>query len=147
MLWLFCPARVGGGDGEVNFAQGGPNFAGSKFTLEHARDLNNLGDPIVSAVAGIELPANLSYRNESKYTTVAGITPEYVKVRNLRIGTGRTFTQSDVDLSRKVVIIGQGIAEDLFGATSAIDKEVTHRRQPIHRDRYIGKDRNSKHRH
>ena len=118
------PGKVGGGDGEVSFSQGAPNFAGSKFTLEHARDLDNLGDPIVSAVAGIELPANLSYRNESKYTTVAGITPEYVKVRNLRVGKGRTFTQSDVDLSRKVVIMGQGITEDLFSKSNALGKEV-----------------------
>ncbi len=117
------PGKVGGDSG-ASLGQG-PNFAGSKFTLENVNDLNNLGGPIVSAVAGIEMPATIKYKNESKYTTVAGITPEYVKVRNLRVGTGRTLTQSDINLSRKVVIIGQGIVEDLFGASTAIGNEVS----------------------
>ncbi len=122
---IALPGQVGGEDGGVSFGQGPPNFAGSKLTLEHTRDLKNLGSPIESVVASTEMPASINYRGESKYTTIAGITPEYTKIRNLRIGEGRSLTESDINLSRKVVIIGKAISDDLFGASTALEKDVT----------------------
>lgn len=122
---IVLPGQVGGEDGGVSFGQGPPNFGGSKLTLEHTRDLDNLGSPIEAAVASIELPASIKYRGGSKFTTVAGISAKYADVRNIKVGEGRNLTESDIELSRKVVIIGQEIVEDLFGASSALEKDVT----------------------
>ncbi len=105
--------------------QGPPNFAGSKFTLRHVTEINNLGGPIDSAAASIELPAAVSYKGESKYTTIAGISSEYGSIRNLAVSKGRNITRSDVDLERKVVILGEGMVRDRFGATNPLGKEIT----------------------
>lgn len=121
---IVLPGQVAGDDGGVSFGQGPPNFAGSKLTLEHVRDLDNLGPPINSAVASIEMPASISYRSETKYTTVAGISTDYVKIRNITVGQGRNLNDTDIDLNRRVAIVGQGIVEDLFGATNALGKEI-----------------------
>lgn len=109
---------------DEGFTGGAPNFAGSKLTVEMAEDINRLGGPIEFAAAESELPATVSYKGESKYTTVAGITPDYAKILNLRVEDGRGITDADVNVGRKIVIIGQSIKEDLFGQSTALGKEV-----------------------
>jgi putative ABC transport system permease protein len=110
---------------EGHFGQGPPNFAGSKLTIKQAERIAKLGSPIETAVASIEMPASIKYRAESKYTTIAGISAEYGNVRNIEVKEGRNITQVDVDLARKVVVLGQGIVEDLFGASQALGKDVS----------------------
>jgi putative ABC transport system permease protein len=121
---IVLPGQIGGADGEISFGQGPPNFAGSKLTLDHVEELNSLGPPIGAAVASIELPTSIKYRGESKFTTVAGISPEYIQVRNMGVSSGRVINKSDNSLGRKVVVIGQGIVDELFDSTNPIGKEV-----------------------
>jgi putative ABC transport system permease protein len=109
---------------DEGFTGSAPNFAGSKLTLEMADDIGKLGGPIDYAAAESELPASVSYKGESKYTTVAGITTNYAQMINLQVEHGRAISDTDVDIGRKVVIIGNSIKEDLFGQSSALGKEV-----------------------
>ncbi|MDO8504141.1 MAG: ABC transporter permease [bacterium] len=110
---------------EGGFTEGPPNFAGSKLTTEHTREIAQLGGAIEAVAASIELPASVSYKGESKYTTVAGVSEDFSKVRNLKLEDGRQISKSDVELSRKVVILGKGIADDLFGASEPLGREVS----------------------
>ena len=119
---VVLPGQV---DLERGFGQGPPNFAGSKMTVKHAEDLAKLGGPVETAAASIELPAAIGYKGESKFSTVAGISADYSKVRNVEVGEGRNITKADINLARKVVVLGQGIVEDLFGASAAVGKEIS----------------------
>jgi len=121
------PGKVGGGGegGQVSFGQGPPNFAGSKLTLKMVDDLAKYGGPIKSAAAESDLPASVSYRGTSKYTTVAGISSHWSDIVNIEVDKGRPITPSDVNLSRKVAILGQSMIEDLFGNSDPIGKSVT----------------------
>lgn len=121
-LIIVMPGKVGLGEG---FSHGPPNFAGSKLTLKHVSDLARLGGVIEDAAAGNEMPAAIKYKGKSKYTTVAGITANYGKIRNIKVAKGRGINLSDVELGRKVALLGKGIAKTLFGQTEAIGKEVT----------------------
>lgn len=109
---------------EEGFTQGPPNFAGSKLTTLHMREIGKLGGPIEAVAASIELPASLQYRGKSKYTTVIGASAGFEKVRNLKIAAGRYLNTSDVELSRKVILLGKGVTENLFGQGEPLDKEV-----------------------
>ncbi|OGM26599.1 hypothetical protein A2627_01085 [Candidatus Woesebacteria bacterium RIFCSPHIGHO2_01_FULL_39_28] len=114
--------------GKVNLSQGfsgPPNFAGSKLTLKQVSGISRLGGPIDEAGAAIEIPSAVRYKGKSKYTTIAGITSNYSRIRNIRVASGREINQSDVDLARKVVLMGKGITENLFGQTQAIGNEIT----------------------
>ncbi len=122
-LVMVLPGNINLAEG--HFGQGPPNFAGSKLTIKQTEKIAKLGSPIENAVASIEMPASIKYRGESKYTTIAGISAEYGDVRNIEVKEGRDITQTDVDLARKVTVLGQGIVEDLFGASQALGKEVT----------------------
>lgn len=110
---------------DEGFSGSAPNFAGSKLTIEMAEDINRLGGPIEFAAAESEIPASVKYKGESKYSQIAGITPNYAKLLNLQIAEGRGITNADVESERKVVVIGHSIKEDLFGQSTALGKEVS----------------------
>ena len=127
-LIIVMPGKVGLGEG---FGHGPPNFAGSKLTLKHVSDLARLGGAIEDAAAGNEISAAIKYKGKSKYTTVAGITANYGKIRNIEVAKGRGINVSDVELDRKVALLGKGIAETLFGQSEALGKEVTIGREKL----------------
>jgi ABC-type antimicrobial peptide transport system permease subunit len=118
------PGQVGGNGEGISFGQGPPNFAGSKLTLKQVEDIAKLDGPIKTAATENDMPATVSYRGESKYTTVAGISSEWSNMVNIQVGKGRGITTSDVELGRKVAILGTSMVEDLFGRSDPIGKEV-----------------------
>ena len=121
-LVMVLPGKVGGSGGGIS---GAPNLAGSKLTLSDVDKLSRLGGAIESAGGGIEMPSTVSYLGKSKYTTTAGLTAEYQKMRNLTVSTGRMISDSDNRSGRNVVDIGPGLVDDLFGGGNPIGKQVT----------------------
>lgn len=119
-LIVVLPGKVGTG-GSVT----GPNLAGSKLTLSDVDKLSRLGGAVESVGAGIEMPSTVSYLGKSKYTTTAGVTAEYQKMRNLTVSTGRMMSDSDNRSARNVVDIGPGLVDALFGGGNPMGKEVT----------------------
>jgi putative ABC transport system permease protein len=123
-LIYVLPGSIGGSDGEISFGQGPPNFAGSKLTLKHVDELAKLGGPVKNAAAETDMPASVTYRNTSKYTTVGGISSQWSQIVNIEINKGRRITSSDVELGRNVAILGQSIEEDFFGSSDPIGKDI-----------------------
>ncbi len=48
-------------------------------------------------------------------TTLYGVTPEYLDIRNWRVALGARFSESDVDTGTKAVVLGQTVADKLYG--------------------------------
>ena len=119
-LIVVLPGKVGKG-GAIT----GPNLAGSKLTLADVDRLSRLGGAVASVGAGIEMPSTVSYLGKSKYTTTAGLTAEYQKMRNLTVSDGRMISDSDNRSSRNVVDVGPGIVDALFAGANPIGKQVT----------------------
>lgn len=111
--------------GTVQFGQGPPNFSGSKFTLKHLDEINKLPDPVGLATGSIEVPAVIRYKGEEKIATVAGVDENYGEIRNLEVANGRLLAKNDIELSRRVAVLGQGVIEELFGQTDPIGRDVT----------------------
>ena len=57
--------------------------------------------------------------------TIVGTTIDYPSVREVPVGDGRFFNQTEVDRSAKVIVLGSGIAEELFGEADPIGQKVT----------------------
>ena len=119
-LIMILPGKVGKG-GAIT----GPNLAGSKLTLADVDRLSRLGGAVEAVGAGIEMPSTVSFLGKSKYTTTAGITAEYQKMRNLTVSEGRMMSDSDNRASRNVVDVGPGITDALFAGANPIGKQVT----------------------
>jgi putative ABC transport system permease protein len=61
---------------------------------------------------------------EANRPLIFGVWSNYDAVRNVYIRTGRFFTQSEQDHHAQVAIAGAAIAETLFGALDALDREI-----------------------
>jgi putative ABC transport system permease protein len=54
-----------------------------------------------------------------------GTYPGYVGASNFKLDKGALFTDDDVKDSRKVVVIGKTVAEELFGGVDPLSKQIT----------------------
>ncbi len=66
----------------------------------------------------------LTYGNQNWSTTVYGIQPAYLFIKNYEIDMGRGFIPEDLQNSAKVTIIGSTIASELFGDVDPINKII-----------------------
>ena len=92
---------------------------GIVITSLQQEDVNALQrEPSISAVAPlVSGQASAVYEDNNVTVTFQGVTADMFAVRNLTIGQGFQFTQSDVDSANHVAVIGPDLAKTLFGAS------------------------------
>jgi len=66
----------------------------------------------------------VKYRNRGRDTTVIGVTPEFSDVRNIQVEIGTNITQTDVDTSRRVAVLGRVVKDELFGGANPLGKLI-----------------------
>jgi putative ABC transport system permease protein len=71
------------------------------------------------------------FGNMNWSTVLMGTTPEMAIVREWRIVAGRNLTQSDVDGATKVCLLGQTVADNLFGDLDPIGKIIRIKKIPF----------------
>lgn len=91
---------------------------GIVVTSLHQQDIDALGrEPSVSAAAPLVTgQAEVVYGNNSATVSYQGSTANIFAIRNLGVGKGYQFTDSDVTAGSHVVVIGPDLATTLFGA-------------------------------
>jgi putative ABC transport system permease protein len=75
--------------------------------------------------------AQLVYGNQNWSSVVMGITPDYLEVRDWEITLGRGIAQEDLDSAGKVVLLGQTVANNLFGEADPLDQTIRIRKVPF----------------
>lgn len=77
---------------------------------------------------------NRSYQivngHENWNSSVYGVTPEYLKIRDLTIGTGSFITQNDLNSRNRVAVIGTTVATNLFESENPVGKNIRINNQP-----------------
>jgi len=66
----------------------------------------------------------LMYGNQNWSSTVYGISPQYLYIKNYEIEYGRSFTPDDMQNYAKVALIGSTVANELFGDLNPINKTI-----------------------
>ena len=85
----------------------------------------------VSAAAPITSgSAQLIYQSANWYTQVTGTTTSYFEVRDWELESGYPFTDSDVRGATRVVVLGQTIAQNLFGDEDPVGKTIRIKNSP-----------------
>ena len=69
--------------------------------------------------------------NSNWSTVIYGVTPEYLEVRDWPIVSGRGFEPQEVSSAGKVALIGQSVAQQLFGDADPVDQQVRIRKVPF----------------
>ena len=62
--------------------------------------------------------------HENWNSSVYGVTPEYLKIRDLTIGTGSFITQNDLNSRNRVAVIGTTVATNLFESENPVGKNI-----------------------
>ncbi len=75
--------------------------------------------------------APVVYGNLNWSTVVQGTTPEYLDVREWGLAAGRNLTQADVDGATRSALIGQTVAEQLFGHDDPLGQTIRIRKVPF----------------
>ena len=82
--------------------------------------------PTATAVAVVERTrAQLVYQSLNwAPSTVQGCNPDYLVVRDWPVAEGAVFTEADVRMAAQVLLVGQTVADNLFGTEDPVGKRV-----------------------
>src|SRR5262245_41035740 len=75
--------------------------------------------------------AQVVYGNNNWATTVQGVTPDYMTLRDYTMSSGRFFTTQDVDAAAKTAVLGQTVAQNLFGDSNPTGQVVIIKNVPF----------------
>ena len=102
--------------------------SGEKRTLLNSDDINFF----IKFLPGLEyrssimsIGANVRYRNKTEHVQIYGAETDYFSIFSVAIEKGRTFTDEDIKIHRRVCILRPDIAENLFGIEDPLLKKVT----------------------
>lgn len=114
--------------------QGGARLGfGSQLTItdEDGYAIAREVDGVAAAAPTSRGSAQIVYGNLNWSTAVLGITPDFLFVRDWELTDGRNFGQSDIDGSTKTVLIGQTVAQNLFGDGDPLGQTIRIRKVPF----------------
>jgi putative ABC transport system permease protein len=69
--------------------------------------------------------------NNNWATTVYGVTPDYLSIRQLSLVAGAEFTQQDVDSANKVAVLGQTPVDNLFNGADPVGQTIRIKNVPF----------------
>jgi putative ABC transport system permease protein len=75
--------------------------------------------------------AQVVYTNQNWATTIQGTGIEYADIREWRLLSGTWFTQQDVDAASKVAVLGQTVADWLFGSMDPVGQVIQIQNMPF----------------
>jgi putative ABC transport system permease protein len=101
------------------------------LTIDDARAIRTECPAVALAAPIVRGAAQVVYGNMNWSTAIMGVTPDYLDVRDWPVVEGRNLTQVDVEAATKNCLIGQTVAENLFGAENPVGKIVRIKKIPF----------------
>jgi putative ABC transport system permease protein len=117
MLIIFSGSRSSGG---VRHGMGSVQT----LTVDDAAAIARECPSVAIAEPGVRTGAQIVYGNQNWSTSVQGTGPDFLTIRAWALARGAYFTQEDVKAATKVAVIGQTVADNLFGNTSPVGQIV-----------------------
>lgn len=94
------------------------------LTLKDAEAIEKTARGVLAVAPYSSGTAQLTYGNQNWSTTIGGTTASYLFIRNYEILYGRNFIPEDIKNNTKVAIIGNTVANELFGDVDPINKTM-----------------------
>jgi len=80
--------------------------------------LRNEATSLAAVSPEIRASGQVIYGNQNTQTTIYGVSEEYLSIKKLEISNGRIFNAQEVKGMAKVCLLGQTVADELFGENS-----------------------------
>jgi putative ABC transport system permease protein len=97
---------------------------GMKLTWQDAESLKRSLPHVKSLIPTSSDYGTLEVNQKSTSAIIVGTTPEFAEARRREITVGRFFTEDEMASNRRVVVIDQKMADDLFGAGNPLGQQV-----------------------
>lgn len=111
--------------GKVDLKSGPPTMNLSKFELTDAGTLEKGSSAISAVTPAVAQMGLMSYKGKTVSTEILGVWENYFSIQNFEINIGDIIRQSDVERTRKTIVLGSKPAEDLFGETNPVGQWIT----------------------
>jgi putative ABC transport system permease protein len=111
--------------GSVN--RGGVQMGSSTtktLTVADAKAIEQQVPAIKEVSPGVGTAAQAIYEGQNWFTQIRGVSPEYLSIRRWPVADGSTFSQRDVDTASNVCLLGQTVAENLFGDEEPVGRTI-----------------------
>ena len=96
----------------------------TRFTLADVVSMAKLTDVVKSVSPSVTGRGQMVYGNNNWNTQVEGVGADYESIRAAYPAAGRFFTESEVKMREKVVLIGTTVARELFGESNPIGQTI-----------------------
>jgi ABC-type antimicrobial peptide transport system permease subunit len=104
---------------------------GQTLTEEDARAIATEVPEVQAVAPSLRTGAQVVAANANWSTSVMGTTPDYHEVREWPVADGRSFDEAEMAGAAKVAVIGQTVAQQLFGDADPIDQTIRVRKVPL----------------
>jgi macrolide transport system ATP-binding/permease protein len=93
----------------------GGHGSASTLTVDDARAIPREAPAVERVSYIVRQMGQVEYEGQNWTTNVQGVTPEYLPIANWKIASGRELTDADQQSSALVVLIGNTVANQIFG--------------------------------
>jgi putative ABC transport system permease protein len=111
--------------GKVDLRSGPPTMNVSKFETSDVDALARGSDAIAQATPGLVQMGLISYKGKTVSSEIVGVWENYFEMQNFTVSSGDIITQSDVERSRKTIVLGAQPVKELFGDADPVGAWVT----------------------
>jgi putative ABC transport system permease protein len=114
--------------------QGGARLGrGSRLTIseDDARAIEREVPGVVAAAPMVRGQLQAEYGNLNDATTLYGVTASYFDARDWTASVGKLFSDDDVTTGAKVAVLGQTVAETLFGGVNPLGEVIRVNKVPL----------------
>ncbi len=98
--------------------------AGNRLTWRHAELIRESVPSAAGVAPEVAERTSVRYGRETRTYEVVGTTADFATMRDWNVAFGRFLTEADVRARTQVVVLGNGVADDLFGFRGPIGSSV-----------------------
>jgi putative ABC transport system permease protein len=103
----------------------------ASLTQDDAKAIANDCPSVAVAVPTVRGGVQVVYGSNNWATSVQGVTPDYVTLRDYSMMSGDFFTTQDVDSAAKTAVLGQTVVQNLFGDADPTGQTVIIKNVPF----------------
>jgi len=96
----------------------------TRFTLEDVAAIAKLSEAVKSVSPSVTGRGQMVYANKNWNTQVEGVGVDYAAMRAASPAVGRFFTEGEVKMRDKVVILGTTVVRELFGDANPVGQSL-----------------------
>ena len=85
---------------------------------------------VTNVTPQVDTRIQVIYGNQNWGTTVRGVGPEYLALKSWRVTRGGMYSETDVERASNVCVLGQTVADQLFGPVDPVGQTIRMKDQP-----------------